>query len=403
MTSTPASSTSVVAISQANPQRDYQIAWAATFLFFIAFYALIIPLPRYLSDIGLPDWQVGLVLGATAIASLITRPISGVLTDRFGHKRMMLIGAISLTIGAIGVVMTTQIVVLFVLRILQSLGYVIFTTAGNALVGQLATPAERSQKIAYFGLAANFAMTMTPGAMDTLLPWIGLATAFWLSGGVAAGAGVLTRTLRYNATPEVARAQPLALSEFWRFPRQLWLAMFVSALFGAGFGAYFQYFAVLLERRAIPSAAVFATYGLSIIATRLLFGRYLDRIGFGRVLALAAWMMTVGLVIAAYGYSLPMLIVAAALIAAGGGFFHPMLIAHHVSLLPQRAGWAVACFYFGFDLGIGAGAWILGAALDLAGLEALYLTAALLTLATLLLIPALARQQKRVRIQNEAA
>ena len=254
MTSTTASTTSVVSVSPATPQRDYQIAWVATFLFFIAFYALIIPLPRYLTGVGLPDWQVGLVLGATAIASLVARPISGVLTDRFGHKRMLLIGAISLMVGAIGVVLTGQVVILFVLRILQSLGYVIFTTAGTALVGQLATPEERSKKIAYFGLAANFAITMTPGAMDTLLPWIGLLSAFWLSGGMAAGAGLMTRALRYDARSKNMTAQPLALGEFWRFPRQLWLSMGVSALFGAGFGAYFQYFAVLLERRSSSTA-----------------------------------------------------------------------------------------------------------------------------------------------------
>lgn len=393
MTSTTTSATSGASVVQANPQRDYLIAWAATFLFFIAYYALIVPLPRYLTGLGLPDWEVGLVLGATAIASLVTRPISGVLTDRFGHKRMLLMGAISLTFGAIGVILTTQVAALFALRILQALGYVIFTTAGNALVGQLATPEERSQKIAYFGLAANFAMTMTPGAIDLLLPLIGLTTAFWLSGGIAAGAGVMTRGLHYGAAQKTD-GQAFALTALWRFPRQLWLAMFVSALFGAGFGAYFQYFAVLLERRSIPTPAVFAAYGISIIVTRLLFGRYLDRIGFGRVLGLAALTMTVGLVIAAYGYSLSALIVAAALIAAGGGFFHPMLIAHHVTLLPQRAGWAVACFYFGFDLGIGGGAWLLGAALDWGGLVALYWTAALLTLATLCFIPALARQRR---------
>jgi len=391
MSTTSTAVGTAAAITKANPQRDYTIAWVATFLFFIAFYALIVPLPRYLTGIGLPDWEVGLVLGATAIASLLMRPISGVLTDRFGHKRMMLLGATSLAIGAMGVVLTTQVALLFTLRILQSLGYVIFTTAGNALVGQLATPEERSKKIAYFGLAANFAMTMTPGATDLLLPLIGLTTAFWLSGGIAAGAGVMTRALHYQAP--ATETPSFALMQLWRFPRQLWLPMFVSALFGAGFGAYFQYFAVLLERREMPSAVVFATYGISIIITRLLFGRYLDRIGFGRVLVIAALIMTVGLVMAAYGYSLPMLITAAVLIAAGGGFFHPMLIAHHVTLLPQRSGWAVACFYFGFDLGIGGGAWLLGAALDLGGLEALYLTAALLTLATLLFIPALARQR----------
>ncbi len=389
-TPVPAADTTIAVLSRANSQRDYKIAWVATFLFFMAYYALIVPLPRYLGAIGLPDWQVGLVLGATAIASLITRPISGVLTDRFGHKRMLLFGAISLTIGAIGVVMTIQIALLFLLRILQALGYVIFTTAGNALVGQLATPAERSQKIAYFGLAANFAMTMTPGAMDTILPWIGLLTAFWLGVGLAGGAGNMP-----GASPPPPPPPPpprLALAEFWRFPRQLWLSIWVSALFGAGFGAYFQYFTILLERRLISSVAVFATYGLSIIATRLLFGRYLDRLGFGRVLAAAALIMAAGLVVAAFGFSLPMLILAAALIAAGGGFFHPMLIAHHVTMLPSRPGWAVACFYFGFDVGIGGGAWILGAALDLSGLTALYLVAALLTLSTLFFIPTLARQ-----------
>ena len=387
-------STVVLTAPGINQERNYRLTWVATFLFFIAYYTLIVSLPRYLTGLALADWQIGFVLGATSIASLLMRPISGVLTDRLGHKRMLLFGAISLTIGATAVLFTTQIWLLFTLRVLQALGYVIFTTAGNALVGELATPADRSTKIAYFGLAANFAMTMTPGATDLILPYMGLTPAFWLAGAIAVMAGLLTRFLRF--APKATRAAdqpPLALAQFWQFPRAIWLSMGVAALFGAGFGAYFQFFTLLLERRQIPAAGVYVAYGLSIIATRLLFGRYLDRIGFGRVLVIAALTMAVGLSVAALGYNLPMLLMAAALIAAGGGFFHPMLIAHHVTMLPQRPGWAVACFYFGFDLGIGVGAWILGAALDLGGLTALFFTAALLTLSTLLLIPTLARQR----------
>lgn len=377
-----------------NNDRNYRLTWAATFVFFIAYYALIVALPRYLTGIGLADWQVGLVLGATSIASLLTRPIAGVLTDRLGHQRMLLFGAASLLLGATLVIFTTHLWLLFTLRILQALGYVIFTTAGNALVGELATPADRSMKIAYFGLAANFAMTMTPGATDLLLPTIGLSTAFWLAGAMAVLAGLLTRLLHFAPKAKPSSGQPpFVLTQFWQFPRAIWLSMGVAALFGAGFGAYFQFFAVLLERRNIAAAAVYAAYGLSIIATRLLFGRYLDRIGFGRVLAIAAVTMAVGLSLAAVGTTLPLLVLAAALIAAGGGFFHPMLIAHHVTMLPDRPGWAVACFYFGFDLGIGVGAWILGAALDLGGLAALFFTATILTLATLPLIPTLVRQR----------
>ncbi|MEZ4862075.1 MAG: MFS transporter [Caldilineaceae bacterium] len=396
MNQSPVGVVGVAALPKVDHQRDYQIAWGATFLFFIAYYSLIVPLPRYLSDIGLSDGQMGLVLGATVIASLLTRPISGILTDRFGYKQMLWWGALFLTLGGAGVIFTTQVALLFGLRILQALGYVIFTTAGNALVGQLATPAERSMKIAYFGLAANFAMTMTPGVIDTILPWIGLTAAFWITGGLAVSAGVLSRALRYTGEGQpITQLSAKAWLHLWRFPRELWLSIFVSALFGAGFGAYFQFFAVLLERREIhPAGVVFAAYGLSIIVTRLLFGRYLDRIGFARVLALAVVMMVVGLALAAVGFSLPILIVAAALIAAGGGFFHPMLIAHHVTMLPSRAGWAVACFYFGFDAGIGIGAWILGAILDVSGLTALFVAAALLTLTILLFIPGLAQQRK---------
>ena len=381
-------------LSAADRQHDYRVAWLATFLFFVAFYALIVPLPRYLTGVGLADWQVGLVLGATSIAALITRPIAGVLTDRIGYKRMLLGGALSLMMGATGVVFTQVVWLLFVLRILQALGYVIFTTAGNALVGQLAAPDERSAKIAYFGLAANFAMVMTPGITDTALPWIGVTTAFWLVGGVGLGAGLLTRRLRV-APPQghSETRQPLVLSEFWHFPRVLWTPMFVSALFGAGFGAYFQYFAVLLERRDLAAAPVYAAYGLGIIAIRVLVGRYLDRIGVARVLLISALLMALGLLVAAVGMTLPMVIVAAVLLAAGGGFFHPMLIAHHVTLLPERPGWAVACFYLGFDVGIGVGAWVLGVVLDWSGLTALFVVAAGMTLATIVFLPAMVRQQ----------
>lgn len=389
-------STTITDLSQSHRQnqRNYVITWLATFLFFVAFYALIVPLPRYLTAIGFADWQVGFVLGATSIAALITRPISGLLTDRFGYRPMLLFGAGSLIWGAVGVILTQSMMALFGLRVLQALGYVVFTTAGNALVGQLATPEERSAKIAYFGLAANFAMTMTPGATDLLLPHIGLLPIFGVVGAIGLVAGFLTFLLRMPAQEREQRGgstptQSLHLATFWQFPRAIWLSMAMAALFGIGFGAYFQFFAVLLERRAIEAAPIYATYGLSIIVTRLLFGRYLDRLGIRKVLLIGALVMVVGLLLAAVGITVPQLIVAAALIAMGGGFFHPMLIAYHVTMLPGRPGWAVACFYFGFDVGIGVGAWVLGFILGLWGLSALFVAAACFTLVTVILLPAL--------------
>lgn len=66
-----ASKAMAVATAAPSVARPYWLAWVATVTFFAGFYALLVPLPRYLTAVGLPDWQVGLVLGAFGVASLI--------------------------------------------------------------------------------------------------------------------------------------------------------------------------------------------------------------------------------------------------------------------------------------------------------------------------------------------
>src|SRR5213596_579824 len=105
-------------------ERDYWTAWVATVTFFAGFYSLLVPLPRYLAAVGLPDWQIGFVLGAFGVASLVGRPLAGVASDRYGPRRVMLVGAASLAVGAFGVPTTTNVVALFGLRVLQAIGYV---------------------------------------------------------------------------------------------------------------------------------------------------------------------------------------------------------------------------------------------------------------------------------------
>jgi len=87
-----------------------------------------VPLPRYLTQIGLPDWQIGLILGAFGVASLAWRTVAGVGVDRWGARRVMIVGAGGLVVGAVCVVLTESPTVLFGLRLLQAAGYVAFTT-----------------------------------------------------------------------------------------------------------------------------------------------------------------------------------------------------------------------------------------------------------------------------------
>ncbi|MDP8924681.1 MAG: MFS transporter [Chloroflexota bacterium] len=380
---------SVVAGAAPGREQAYWTAWTATLIFFAGFYALLVPLPGYLARVGLPDWQIGMILGAFGVASLLGRPLAGVAVDRWGTRPLLLFGAVALIVGAIGIVLTANPLVLGGLRLFQAAGYVAFTTAGTVLVIELTPPDERGRRLAVFGAAANVAITLAPAAATALLEVAPIESGFWAAGGLALLAGVLASLV---ATPGRPSAPEGARPGSWRFPRRLWLPMATAGLFGAGFAAFFLFAPILSERRGAPAGLLYTLYGIGIILTRLVSSRWIDRAGTGPSLLVAAGLLVVGLALTAVATTPAWLGLAAVLVACGSGLFHPVLIAHHARLLPGAPGRASAAFYLGFDLGIGLGSWLLGVVLEASGLTWLYAAAALLIVATGPLIPVLARQ-----------
>jgi predicted MFS family arabinose efflux permease len=374
---------------QSTPRHAYGTVWFATLLFFAGFYALLTPLPRHLAAVGMPDWQIGLVLGAFGVASLLGRPFAGLAADQLGPRAVMLAGAAALLIGALGVLVAADLVSLFLLRLLQAFGYVAFSTAGTSLVVTLTAPEQRGQRLAVFGAAANVAITLTPAGVSLLLSYAPLATGFALAAALALLAGGLALRLPVR-TAEARAASPLELG----FPRTLWASMAAAALFGVGFTAFFQFVPILAVRRGtIDAGWLYTIYGIGLIAIRFGGGQLVDALGIAPLLTVASLLMAGGLALFSIAASAAPLIFATLLIAASG-LFHPALIAHHALLLPAEPGRASAAFYTGFDLGIGLGSWLLGTLLGLGGPFTLYSAAALAAAAVLLVVPAVAQQRR---------
>ena len=163
--------------------------------------------------------------------------------------------------------------------------------------------------------------------------------------------------------------------------------MLTTTLFGVSFGALFAFLPLLAERRELASlGAAYSVYGVSIIATRILTGRLLDRPNRGQVLLPALIVNAIGLAGLAAG--MPLLVCSAALMGIGSGISHPALIAICVDCMPSaQRGRATAGFYLAFDLGIGLGSWLLGLILDTAGLTGLYIAASLVSVIDALTAP----------------
>lgn len=366
-------------------QRNYWLTWATSLIFFVAFYTLLVPFPLYLVAIGLPDWQIGLIMGAFVVASLIGRPLAGWAADRIGFQRMMVLGVISLIIGVVGVNMTTNALLLFVLRIFQTIGYMAFTTASNGLVAGLAPAHARKSMLTRFGAAANVAMTLTPATISFLLPWLQLNGALWVSAIFALIGGGLALQIR---TEGANASQTSTRGMLTRPPRQLLLPLTLAAVCGIGYGIFLQFLPLLTERSAgLASGPIFAVYGVSIVLTRLLTARWMDQGDQRTILRIGYLLLSTGLFLFAIGQTWWLFAVAAFCVASGSGLQTGLLMNLHVETLPVNArGQAIAFYYLGFDLGIGGGALILAPVLQLAGVGALYATAAIIVLSGVLLL-----------------
>ena len=361
--------------------KNYWTIWSATLIFFAAFYTLLIPFPLYLADVGLPDWQIAVVMGAFGIASLFVRPLAGVYSDTWGRRKVMLIGTISLVAGAVAVSLTTNPALLFGLRILQATGYVAFTTAATALISDLAPPERRGSAMALFGTAANVSMTTAPALVNSILDKIQLNGAFMLSGALAIISLIMALQVRQEQGPENSNFRWIDLLNV---AKTLRIPLAAAALFGIAFGAFFQFLPLLTERRGLgPAGLVFTIYGASLILTRLVTasGRLLDKYNHGWILLIAFLLLSIGLSGFAFVNAQLQLLPIAFIFAVGAGTLHPLLIAIHVgSVSAYERGRASAVFYFGFDLGIGMGAWIYSPIFQGFGMTGLFLLAAIVAL-----------------------
>jgi MFS family permease len=112
---------------------------------------------------------------------------------------------------------------------------------------------------------------------------------------------------------------------------------------------------------------------LTVIVTRVVAGRLSDRYGRVVVAAPGLALVGIGMFVEAAASSIVPLVASAILFGAGFGALFPTLMAFAVDRVPARErGSAMATYTAAIDLGIGAGAPLLGAVKGAAGYPAMY-------------------------------
>lgn len=186
---------------------------------------LVAPLmPFYATRMHAPEWMVGPLIAAFAVAQLVSSPIWGKFSDRYGRRPAMLIGLAASAIAYAIFGFATSLWMLFASRLVQGLGGGT-TGVAQAYVADTMAPAERAKALGWISAATSAGVvigpvigsvarrfgTEVPGLVAAVLMLVTVASAWkWLPESrvvhapAAGGASAPGRSVR-QALSEVVR------------------------------------------------------------------------------------------------------------------------------------------------------------------------------------------------------
>lgn len=303
------------------------------------FHGFTAALPLALAKAGVPDPEIGLVVGSAAVIQVPAAFVAGAFLDRFGGARLLVVAAIAYIVAA-GVLLVPGVepsgprLPFVVARTLQGIGIAIALPASLSMVPGLVPPERRGFGLAFIGAAHNLTLVALPPLSLAILAAAGLdavaiATILFAVFGVA-----VARTVPAGSAPESRgmvvgerTLRPAARRLGFAFRRSWAPLLGIILLYVAHWGAIVAYLPQRADAAGADIGLFFAADGLAILLARVPTGWLADRIR-GRWLVIGGILMSaVAIAMLLVAPTTPLLIVSGILGGAGGGFvLTPILV-----------------------------------------------------------------------------
>jgi MFS family permease len=327
--------------------------------------------------LGADPAGVGLVVGSFSVTALILRPYAGRMTDRWGRRPPLVLGAFACAIVLAAHAFVDNLVLLIGLRLLLGVAEAFFFVAGFAAVADLAPPGRAGEALSFNSLSLYLGIALGPLLGHWLLDQGGFGLA-WIGGAaLALAAAALAWRLPETVKRDEAHAPAEAPGFLHRAAIAPSLVLFAAIV---GMGGFFAFVAIYAteDLGLNGTGGVLLLFGAIVVATRILFAKLPDRVPPFRLGTIALALCAAGLAIAGGFPSVPGLIVGAALLAVGVAFTTPAVFAAIFARVPaSERGAASGTASLFIDLGFGGGPMLLGIVAGSAGIPAAFLVAAL--------------------------
>ena len=174
---------------------------AAQYLVFGAIEAF---LALYAAALGIPAWQIGVILGVQLLSIVFAKPLMGKISDRVGRKQIILPG---LLIGAVSIALlpfATSVIALSMLSLTFGLGFAAVTSSTAALVADLTQDNRYGSSMGVLRTIMDIGQSIGPVLTGWMVGYAGYGSAFTLLAGILLAAALL---LGLRFTPKTGAQQ----------------------------------------------------------------------------------------------------------------------------------------------------------------------------------------------------
>ncbi|HET8623013.1 MAG TPA: MFS transporter [Gemmatimonadales bacterium] len=315
--------------------RRLSVLIATCFVDMIGF-AIVFPLmPFYALRLHATPLDVGLIMSAFSAAQILSAPMWGRVSDRYGRRPALLVGLLASAAAFVVFGLADTLWLLFVSRLIQGAGGGT-TGVAQAYIADTVAPGQRARALGWLSAATSAGVMLGPAIGSSASNLGSEAPGFIAAALCLMNAGFAWRWLPESSVRDAAGATPARRPPVWhtawevvRHParpvsRLVWIYGAGMLAFSALSGVVALYLGAEFGIDETTIGYVFFYQGgLSVVIRSLLLGPIVDRVGERWAMRLGTFSMIAGLILYPQPRSLWTLAVVMPLIPIGTALLFP--------------------------------------------------------------------------------
>lgn len=365
--------------------RDFTFLMIGLLLISCANYFFASSIAVYAKLISSSGVYAGLLTSSFYFGSVAMRLVNGTLVQKYGARRLMLIGAVLCFSACLAHNFAGTILVLVIFRIIHGIGYSVFSTASGTAASYIVPPKRIAEGMGYYTIGNVLAMALGPAIALSIVSEesrVQFHQLFCIAAVICGVAVVLVLLMKPNGTARPAIGEKSGAASdaadlprtFLGFEKGVLLPTLISFMMSFSYAPVIVYLTAYGLTKGWKNVGfAFTMYAAGLLSSRLIAGKISDRRGADYVMYPAYIMGITALVMIALCPNEPCLYAAMVILGLCVGGYNPQINVFCISRCSEeRRGTATAAFNGACDLGLALGSTISGILISIIGYRGVY-------------------------------